>query len=197
MASNNNLQMVILASRSPRRVALLKQLGIDCIVLPADIDESRQPAELPVEYVKRLAKQKAKATAENRKDEYQSMMVLAADTTVALGDEIYGKPESDAHAVKMLKALSSSVHQVHTAVAISYGSKTQVKLSSTQVEMCRLTNDMIAQYISYGEHRDKAGSYGIQGRAAAWIKHIEGSYSGVMGLPLYETMQLINRMRVQ
>lgn len=197
MASNNNLQMVILASRSPRRVALLKQLGIDCIVLPADIDESRQPAELPVEYVKRLAKQKAKATAENRKDEYQSMMVLAADTTVALGDEIYGKPESDAHAVKMLKALSSSVHQVHTAVAISYGSKTQVKLSSTQVEMCRLTNDMIVQYISYGEHRDKAGSYGIQGRAAAWIKHIEGSYSGVMGLPLYETMQLINRMRVQ
>lgn len=196
MANKKNLQMVILASRSPRRVALLKQLGIDCIVLPADIDESRQPDEKPVDYVKRLAKQKAKATAENRKDAYQSMMVLAADTTVALGDEIFGKPDNDADAVNMLKALSSSVHQVHTAVAVCYGNKTQVKLSSTKVEMSRLTNDMIAQYISYGEHRDKAGSYGIQGRAAAWIKHIEGSYSGVMGLPLFETMQLINRMRV-
>lgn len=197
MANNKNLQMVILASRSPRRVALLKQLGIECIVLPADIDESRQVGEAPIDYVKRLAKEKAKATTENMKAEYQSMMVLAADTTVSMGDEIFGKPDNDAHAAKMLKALSSSVHQVHTAVALSNGNKTQVAVSSTQVELSKLTNDMIAQYISYGEHRDKAGSYGIQGRAAAWIKHIEGSYSGVMGLPLFETMQLINRMRAQ
>lgn len=194
MANNNNLQMVILASRSPRRVELLKQVGIDCIVLPADIDESRRPNEAPTDYVKRLAKQKAKATADNMKDEYQSMMVLAADTTVAMGDNIFGKPENDEEAAKMLKKLSSGVHAVHTAVAISYKGKTSVKLSTTQVTMLKLTTDMITQYIGSGEHRDKAGSYGIQGRAAAWIKHIEGSYSGVMGLPLFETMQLIERM---
>lgn len=186
--------MVILASRSPRRIELLKQVGIECIVLPADIDESLLSEELPSDYVKRLAREKAKTTATNMKREYSHLAVLAADTTVSLNGEVLGKPENDADAFNMLKKLSGKVHEVHTAVAVCFHEKSSVVLSSTKVEMMRLSADMINNYIASGEHRDKAGSYGIQGKAAAWVKHIEGSYSGVMGLPLFETMQLINKV---
>ena len=153
--------MVILASRSPRRVELLKQVGIDCIVLPADIDESVKSGESPDAYVKRLAKEKALATATNMKREYSNLVVLAADTTVSLNDQVLGKPESDAEATSMLKKLSGKKHAVHTAVAASFKGKVSVVLSSTQVEMMRLTNDDIKAYIGSAEHRDKAGSYGI------------------------------------
>ncbi len=186
--------MVILASRSPRRIELLKQVGIDCIVLPADIDESVQANEPPENYVKRLAKEKALSTATNMKREYSSLVVLAADTTVSLSGQILGKPENDADAISMLKKLSGKKHVVHTAVAASFKGKVSVVLSTTEVEMMRLTSDEIQSYIKTAEHRDKAGSYGIQGRAAAWVKRIEGSYSGVMGLPLFETVQLIKKI---
>ncbi len=186
--------MVILASRSPRRIELLKQVGIDCIVLPADIDESLRQDEFPAHYVKRLAKEKALAIAENMKKEYSHLIVLAADTTVSVGDEVLGKPENDKDAVRMLNKLSGRQHAVHTAVAAYHHGKVSVVLNTTQVKMTKLTTKAIQAYIASGEHRDKAGSYGIQGKAAAWIETIEGSYSGVMGLPLYETVQLINKV---
>jgi septum formation protein len=194
MIKKTQMQMVILASRSPRRIELLKQIGIDCIVLPADIDESLQANELPSQYVKRLAREKVVTIATNMKQEYSHLLVLAADTTVSLNGEVLGKPENDVDAFNMLKKLSGKQHEVHTAVAVSFQGKTSVVLSSSRVEMMRLTTDVINRYIASGEHRDKAGSYGIQGRAAAWVKYIEGSYSGVMGLPLFETTQLINKI---
>ena len=194
MVKQNNIQTIILASRSPRRVELLKQIGIDSIVRPADVDEAPLEGELPEKYVQRVAKQKVIATAKNLKSEYANLPVLAADTTVALDGEILGKPENDADAMNMLKKLSGSKHAVHTAVAVSLKNKVKVILSTTQVEMMPLTDAMIKAYVATGEQRDKAGSYAIQGKAGAWVAHIEGSYSGVMGLPLYETAKLLSDM---
>jgi septum formation protein len=194
MKTKTNIEMVILASRSPRRVDLLKQVGIDCIVLPADIDESVKAGEIPEDYVKRVAKEKVLSTAKSMKSEYSHLVVIAADTSVSINGLILGKPENDADAANMLKKLSGKRHVVHTAVAAYYKGKANVILSSTQVEIMRLTPETIQTYIASAEHRDKAGSYGIQGRAAAWVKSIQGSYSGVMGLPLYETVQLIHKI---
>ena len=191
MVKQIHIQTIILASRSPRRVELLKQIGIDSIVRPADVDETPLAGELPVDYVQRVARQKVIEIAKTLKSEYANLPVLAADTTVALGAEILGKPQNDADAFNMLKKLSDSKHAVHTAVAISFKSKVQVVLSSTTVEMMPLTDAMISAYVATGEQRDKAGSYAIQGKAGAWIKRIEGSYTGVMGLPLYETAKLL------
>ncbi len=190
-------QIVLLASRSPRRVELLKQIGIECIVLPADIDESTLADESPIDYVKRVAKLKALTVAENMKTEYTYMPILSADTAVTLNDEILGKPATDGEAIAMLKKLSKKKHEVHTAVAIYQRENIKIALSTTLVEMMSLTQVMIDDYIASGEHRDKAGSYGIQGAAGSWIKRIEGSYTGVMGLPLYETTQLINSIAVK
>ena len=191
MVKQNSIQTIILASRSPRRVELLKQIGIDSIVRPADVDETPLAGESPADYVQRVARQKVIAIAKTLKSEYANLPVLAADTTVALNGEILGKPENDADAVKMLQRLSATKHAVHTAVAISFKGKVQVVLSSTMVEMMPLTDAMISAYVATGEQRDKAGSYAIQGKAGAWIKRIEGSYTGVMGLPLYETAKLL------
>ncbi len=191
MQNEGKLQKVVLASRSPRRIALLKQIGVESIVRPADIDESVQQDELPSDYVQRLAREKALAVAGNIEKQYAHLIVLAADTTVSVGQDILGKPETDAAAVTMLNALSGTTHAVHTAVAVCLGETEQTILNTTSVEMMPLSRDEIDAYIATGEHRDKAGSYGIQGRAAAWIKHIAGSYSGVMGLPLHETAQLM------
>ena len=191
MVKQNSLQTIILASRSPRRVELLKQIGIDSIVHPADVDETPLAGESPVDYVRRVAKQKVLVTAKSLKSGYMHLPVLAADTTVVLEGEILGKPENDADAIQMLKGLSGSKHAVHTAVAVCLKNKVKVILSSTTVEMMPLTDAMISAYVATGEQRDKAGSYAIQGKAGAWIKHIEGSYTGVMGLPLYETAKLL------
>lgn len=193
---------VILASQSPRRVELLKQMGVDCDILPADIDESVLANEPPETYVLRLAKQKAQAARRlvqqksnelQKPSELQPLPIIAADTTVVLNDEILGKPEDDADATRMLTLLSGATHLVLTAVAIEFQGQTEVKLSSTQVAMMPLTSAQISNYLALGEHRGKAGSYGIQGLAAAWIKEIHGSYSGVMGLPIYETACLLRK----
>ena len=120
-------------------------------------------------------------------------MVLAADTTVVLAGKILGKPENDADALAMLQALSGSIHHVYTAVVLAFSNTIEVVLSTTMVEMMVLTKVQIDDYIASGQHQDKAGSYGIQGLAGAWIKRIEGSYSGVMGLPLYETAALLRK----
>ena len=186
-------QTIYLASRSPRRVELLKQIGVNCEVIPADIDESAFRNELPIDYVLRLAREKALACQQLLGVSCLNIPILAADTTVALGDAILGKPLDDADAFTMLKSLSGCKHAVHTAIAVAFNDEIEVALSSTVVEMMPLTDAMINDYIAVGEHKDKAGGYGIQGLAGAWIKHIEGSYSGVMGLPVFETALLLNK----
>jgi septum formation protein len=122
-----------------------------------------------------------------------NLPIVAADTTVVLNGNILGKPVDDADAANMLNQLSGTSHQVHTAVALAYQGALEVVLSSTMVEMMPLSDAQIKAYIALGEHRDKAGSYGIQGTAAMWIKRIDGSYTGVMGLPVFETAQLLRK----
>lgn len=185
---------IILASQSPRRVALLKQMGINCLVMPADIDETALGGELPSQYVLRLAEQKALAIVAKLNGEHAELPVLAADTTVALGSSIFGKPENANDAFKMLKKLSGSTHQVHTAIALAFNGKCETALNTTQVTMMALTDAMISAYIATNEPLDKAGSYAIQGLAGNWINHIEGSYTGVMGLPVFETAMLLNKI---
>lgn len=184
---------IYLASRSPRRVELLQQIGISCDTQPADIDETQLTHESAEHYVIRLAQQKAEACLQRLSAAQRAQPILAADTTVVLAGEVLGKPENDDDARRMLHALSGSLHQVHTAVALAYKNQIEVVLSTTQVQMMALTEAQIDAYIASGEHQDKAGSYGIQGLAATWIMRIEGSYSGVMGLPLYETAALLRK----
>ena len=201
----NPSKQVILASQSPRRVAILKQMGIDCVVMPADIDESQFAGEAPADYVLRLAKEKALAifhrlngldqTVHGKTNiQYAKMPIIAADTTVALANTIFGKPENDADAAQMLKRLSGTQHQVHTAIAVVLNQQVELALNTTLVEMMPLSDAMIAAYIETNEHADKAGSYAIQGLAGNWIKRIDGSYTGVMGLPVYETAMLLNKI---
>ena len=185
---------IILASQSPRRVALLKQMHIDCLVMPADIDEQALPNESPAAYVLRLAEQKALAVLKKLNGQHADLPILAADTTVALGMAIFGKPENDADAFDMLKKLAGSTHQVHTAIALAFNGKCETALNTTRVTMMPLSDAMISDYIATGEHMDKAGSYAIQGLAGNWIVRIDGSYTGVMGLPVHETALLLNRV---
>ncbi len=187
---------IILASQSPRRVTILKQMHIDCLVMPADIDEQAYANELPAEYVLRLAEQKALAIVKKLAGKHADLPILAADTTVVLGNEILGKPENDADAFNMLKKLSGSTHQVHTAIALAFNGQIECTLNTTQVTMMALTDAMISEYIATGEHCDKAGSYAIQGLAGNWIRKIEGSYTGVMGLPVHETALLLEKFKV-
>lgn len=187
-------QKIVLASQSPRRVAILKQMGIDCLVMPAHIDESQLANESPSDYVLRLAKQKALTIKQQLNGQYADLPILAADTTVALGDTIFGKPQNDADALRMLKQLSGTQHQVHTAVAAVFDAKIALTLNTTLVEMMPLSDAMIAAYIATNEHKDKAGSYAIQGLAGNWIKRIDGSYTGVMGLPVHETVLLLQKL---
>lgn len=196
MKSMYQSPVIILASRSPRRVELLSQMGLACQTQPADIDETQELNEAAEQYVVRLAKEKAQACLQRLNVEYQPYPVLAADTTVVLAGRVLGKPEDDEDARQMLTRLSGSSHLVHTAVALAFKGEVDVVLSTTVVEMMPLTAEQIAFYLETGEHRDKAGSYGIQGLAGAWIKRIEGSYTGVMGLPVFETAELLRKHRV-
>lgn len=190
------VKKIILASQSPRRVTILKQMHIDCLVVPADINEQVYANESPTAYVLRLAEQKALATLKNLQGKHADLPILAADTTVALGMQIFGKPENDADALNMLKKLSGSTHQVHTAIALAFNGKIECALNTTQVTMMPLTDAMISEYIATGEPKDKAGSYAIQGLAGNWITRIEGSYTGVMGLPVHETALLLEKFKV-
>lgn len=185
---------IYLASRSPRRGEILGQIGIDFDVLPSDVDESVLGDEAPEHYVLRLAKEKASVCVQRLAEQGLPLRpVLAADTTVCIDGMILGKPENDADAAAMLRRMSDRWHVVHTAVAVADRDRVEVALSSTQVELAPLTDADIKAYIASGEPRDKAGSYGIQGLAGTFIRRIEGSYSGVMGLPIYETAQLLKQ----
>lgn len=197
MRNNNDTNtQLYLASRSPRRVELLRQLGVSCEILPADIDETQLAGELSEQYVTRLAREKAEACLQRLTVMQRTLPVLAADTTVVLHGKVLGKPENDDDACQMLQALSGGSHLVHTAVALAFAGSVEVVLSTTMVEMMPLSDYQIRHYIASGEHRDKAGSYGIQGLAGAWVKRIEGSYTGVMGLPVYETAALLRKHRL-
>jgi septum formation protein len=171
-------------------------IGFD--VLPSDIDESILPNELPETYVMRLAGSKAAVGLANMQQaNLQQRPILAADTTVCVNGVILGKPENDDDARSMLGALSGRWHEVHTGLTLVSATGIEAVLSTTRVELASLSDEMIAAYIASGEPRGKAGAYAIQGLAGTFIKRIEGSYSGVMGLPVFETAQLLRNAGIK
>ena len=182
---------IYLASASPRRSELLKQIGVVHEIRPVSLDETPRPAEDVIAYVSRLAEQKARELSQELSAD-DRRPVLAADTAVALGGEILGKPSGRADAVAMLRSLSGNTHLVHSAVAVMSGGDLSLRVCSSGVTFRRLGEAEIEWYWRTGEPLGKAGAYAIQGRAAAFISRIEGSYSGVMGLPLYETWELLS-----
>ena len=187
-----NFPTVYLASQSPRRRELLTQIGVDYSVISAEIDESRRAGETPADYVQRLAREKAAAGwVAVTQQHLPELPVLGADTAVVLDGEVLGKPADFAAAKTMLRALSGRSHQVLTGVGVCRGDILQTAMSTTTVWFRALSESEIEQYWHSGEPRDKAGAYGIQGLAAVFIERIEGSYSGVVGLPLFETAQLL------
>lgn len=195
---------IYLASRSPRRRELLSQIGVRYHLLlfrerideKPEVEEAPLAGETPAAYVERLARTKAEAGWRRMlQRNLPPAPVLAADTTVALEAKIFGKPKDRAEAAEMLAALSGRRHEVLTAVALKNHDQLELALSTSEVLLKKLSSDEIAQYVASGEADDKAGAYAIQGRAARFIVELRGSYSGVAGLPLYETSQLLDRLR--
>jgi len=193
-----------LASQSPRRAQLLAQLGVPHRPLAPDPHEDMEALEEersnepPGEYVRRVTILKMNAArARLKRRRLPEAPILCADTTVALGRRILGKPETPEHAAEMLRALSGRTHRVMTAVAISVGRQTLLDVSESRVRFAELSERTIRFYVDSGEPMGKAGAYAVQGRIAAWIEHIEGSYTGIMGLPLHETTILLSRARVR
>ena len=186
---------IILASASPRRFELLQQISVRAIVQSVDVDESQKTDELVMDYVQRLAMEKAQCGFETIENE-KKLPVLGADTIVEVNGMILGKPEKRQQAKNMLQQLSGQKHTVHTSVAIVTEDKKIIDTSSSQVCFKVLEEQEIDFYLATGEADDKAGSYAIQGIAAQFIKNINGSFSGVMGLPLFETSQLLKQCGV-
>ena len=183
---------LVLASASPRRVELLEQLGIKPEICPAEIDETRLN-ETAEEYTCRLAREKATVVAAQFN---ASMPVLGADTTVVLNGETFGKPVDAQDAENMLLQLAGRTHQVFTAIALIQGNHEVVELSVTEVRFREIPIEEIRHYWQSGEPVGKAGSYAIQGLGAIFVESISGSYSGVMGLPLFETASLLKQFGV-
>ena len=183
-----------LASQSPRRRELLQQLGVRFEVRPADLPEKVQPGESPSAFVQRLAMEKASAVWSSLKQE-QRRPVLGADTIVCIDEHILGKPRNKQAGIDMLQLLSGRSHQVVTGVAL-VSQQHSVCVNVSQVTFKPLSLDEIKRYWASAEPSDKAGGYAIQGYAAAFITHLDGSYSGVMGLPLYETAQLLQSQQI-
>lgn len=191
-----------LASQSPRRLELLRQIGLAPTVLPlrhaaprADVDETPLPRESARAYVQRLARMKALAAERaliGRR--LPPWPVIAADTCVVLDGTILGKPRDAVEATAWLRRYSGRSHSVLTAVAVRYGTRLKLAVQRSTVRFGPLSERAIAAYVASGEAFDKAGGYGIQGRAAAFVEHLSGSYSGVMGLPLYETVELLKSL---
>ena len=195
---------IYLASRSPRRRELLAQIGVRYHLLlfrsrpesPPDVDEAVLPGEAPDTYVERVARSKAEAGWKLlRLRNLPLAPVLAADTTVALDGKILGKPADRKEAAEMLAQLSGQRHEVLTAVALMRDDELDSALSRSEVLFKKLSSEEIAHYVASGDCDDKAGAYAIQGRAARFVIELRGSYSGVMGLPLYETSQLLEKLR--
>lgn len=193
---------IYLASQSPRRRQLLDQLGVRHELLVPNVDgdmgedaeaiEEVRPGEVPTAYVQRVTGLKLDAAMARRaRRGLPEAPILCSDTTVALGRAIYGKPDDAAHAARMLAELAGRTHRVLTAVALQMGTRRVAALSVSRVTFAALTPQQVDDYVATGEPLGKAGSYGVQGRAAAFIPQLSGSYSGIMGLPMYETAQLL------
>ena len=187
--------MIYLASRSPRRRELLEQLEVSFQILDLEVDESKLTGETPDTLVQRLAVLKAEA-GWRLLDNGGADLVLGADTIVVLGNEVLGKPRDAAHACELLMSLSGCCHRVLSAVALAGSHGTGVRLSESRVCFREITRQECEAYAATGEPLDKAGGYGIQGRAAAFVSDLQGSYSGVVGLPLYETAELLREAGV-
>jgi septum formation protein len=192
------LDFIYLASQSPRRRQLLEQLGVRHELLLPGADEDAEsieavlPGEAPAVYVQRVTQLKLDAAlARLRRRGLPAAPVLCSDTTVALGRVIYGKPADEADARRMLGELAGRSHRVLTAVVIGTPRRRAQILSTSRVTFAPLSRQQIAAYVAGGEPMGKAGAYAVQGRAAAFISHISGSYSGIMGLPMHETAQLL------
>jgi septum formation protein len=197
-------EFVYLASQSPRRRQLLEQLGVRYELLLADPEEDSEgleavhPGEAPAAYVRRVTALKLDAAIGRlQRRRLPAAPVLCSDTTVALGRAIYGKPRDERDAARMLHELSGATHRVLTAVAVQAGRKTLQALSESRVTFAGMTTAQIRAYVASGEPMGKAGAYAVQGRAAAHIARIAGSYTGIMGLPLHETAQLLRAAGVR
>jgi septum formation protein len=194
------MPLIYLASQSPRRSQLLDQLGISHRALLPDPDEDaegleqQRPAELPDDYVRRVTDNKLHAAALRlRRRGWIALPVLASDTTVALGAEILGKPTDADDALRILRMLSGQTHRVLTAVSLAWQGRRAQAVSVSRVRFAELPEAALRRYVSSGEPMGKAGAYAIQGQISGWIEHMEGSYSGIMGLPLFETAQLLRQ----
>ena len=178
---------LILASGSPRRRALLEELGLDPIVRPADIDETPLPKEAPAAHVERLAREKSLAVEVEPHD-----IIIAADTIVTIDGELLGKPHTDERAHEMLRQLSGRTHEVMTGVAVRQGDVLTSFVETTVVHFGEMSEPAIAWYVSTGEPADKAGAYAIQGRGGAFVRGIEGSFDNVVGLPRHALLDHID-----
>ncbi len=181
------MSSIILASASPRRSELLRQIGVTFSVQPADVDETPLPNETAERYVERLARDKALAVAASS----PGAMVLGSDTSVVLDGVILGKPADQEEAVATLMRLSDASHQVMTAVALAQGEQCECRVVVTEVQFRKLSQAEVVAYVASGEPMDKAGSYGIQGLGGIFVSGLRGSYSAVVGLPLQETAALL------
>ncbi len=200
-----NPSRIYLASQSPRRRELLKQIGINFEVLllrndalrQIDVDEVALPDEPPLVYVERVCREKALAAwqAVSLRN-LTACPVLTADTTVTVDGQIMGKPRDNPHAAEMLRNLSGRQHQVLTAIGVAFEDQYEFRVSTTTILFAQLSEERIRRYLLSGEALDKAGAYGIQGQASAFVERLDGSYSGVVGLPLFETVELLNSFGV-
>ena len=190
---NADLAVLHLASRSPRRAELLRLLGVSFVLIDVEVDESHRVGEAPVDYVRRVAEDKARAGSAALG---AGAVVLAADTTVTIDGEIFGKPRHEADAAAMLARLSGRWHEVFTAVVLAVDGHHHIEVVKTRVEFRVLAAATISAYWRSGEPADKAGAYGIQGLGGALIKRIDGSYGAVVGLPLCETVGLLEKVGV-
>ena len=188
MVADKSVLHVVLASRSPRRIELIAQLGVSVDVDPADIDETPRSGEQPADYVQRLAESKARAVQERLAT---SALVLGADTTVDLDGVIFGQPDDEADARRMLKLLSARTHRVHTGVAVVGPTAAQALVVTSMVTFEPVTDALLDWYIGTGEWQGKAGSYAIQGLGGTLVQSTRGSMSNIIGLPLRETAQLL------
>lgn len=187
---------IYLASNSPRRRELLTQIGVDFLVLPVDVDESRLQNEVPIDYVQRVAIAKAQAGWDSLSD-LNKRPVLGSDTSVVLDNIIFGKPISDDDARSMLQQISGRTHQVMTAVAVVTTAQIQCEVNTSLVTFATMSESDMSWYIATQEGTDKAGGYAVQGLAALFIEKIHGSYSAIMGLPLRETGLLLKQITGQ
>ncbi|WP_116368557.1 Maf family protein [Parahaliea mediterranea] len=182
------MSALVLASASPRRRELLAQIGVQCRVQPADINETPLPGEAPDDYVRRMAQEKAQAVAAALP---AGVVVLAADTTVVIDDDVLGKPVDRFDALAMLARLGGRTHQVLSAVCLRAGERCETVVVTTEVTFASLDRELCEAYLATDEPWDKAGAYGIQGLGAVLVERINGSYSNVVGLPLAETWRLL------